>query len=76
MLDLIWILLFYFLMISTVREQQAEETVLIHRVPYSGAEASADVRKRETVSMVISPEGEVLLDGETVSADVLTKLAI
>ena len=65
MLDLIWILLFFFLMISTVRTARTP-TVLIERVPYLEEGAQRDVEQKRAVSITITADGKILLANEAV----------
>ena len=71
MLDLIWILLFYFLMISTVRTTKSEETVLIQRVPFFGDSSQMETQRRRAVRITIAETGKVLLRTEEVSPSAL-----
>ncbi len=71
MLDLIWILLFFFLMISTVRRQETERTVTVDLVPLGGAapiDGATDIRQ---VVLEIRPGGEWTIDGQPLERDEL-----
>lgn len=63
MLDLIWILLFFFLMISTIRKEDPPVSVVVDTVPIVGDHAGApDIR--EAAHLSVSARGEFRL-GET-----------
>lgn len=64
MLDLIWILLFFFLMISTLR-RDTEEKVNVDTVPYLG---NGDSRNngRPTATLHVRATGEMVLEGRNV----------
>lgn len=71
MLDLIWILLFYFLMISTVRTDRESQTVLVERVPYLEQGLDPASTERKSALMAITASGEWSIDGERVDVESL-----
>ncbi len=71
MLDLIWILLFYFLMISTVRTDRESQTVLVERVPYLDQGVDSVPTERKSALMTITASGEWSIDGEQVDKESL-----
>jgi biopolymer transport protein ExbD len=64
MIDLIWILLFFFLMISTVRRDS--ENVLVDTVPYLGGAAAPNTEEGRTATLQITGEGKFVLEGKPV----------
>ena len=71
MLDLIWILLFYFLMISTVRTERESQTVLVERVPYLEQGVESESAERKSALLSITASGEWSIDGERVDLESL-----
>ena len=71
MLDLIWILLLYFLMISTVRTDRERQTVLVERVPYLEQGVDSVSTERKSALMAITASGEWSIDGERVDKESL-----
>ena len=71
MLDLIWILLLYFLMISTVRTDRESQTVLVERVPYLDQGVDSVPTERKSALMTITASGEWSIDGERVDKESL-----
>ena len=74
MLDLIWILLLYFLMISTVRTDRERQTVLVERVPYLEQGVDSVSTERKSALMTITASGEWSIDGERVDKETLPGL--
>lgn len=66
MLDLIWILLLYFLMISTVRTDRESRTVLVERVPYLEQGVEPESARQRSALMSIPASGAWSIDGERV----------
>ena len=71
MLDLIWILLLYFLMISTVRTDRESRTVLVERVPYLEQGVEPESTQRKSALMSIPASGGWSIDREPVDLDSL-----
>lgn len=74
MLDLIWILLLYFLMISTVRTDEDRRTVLVERVPYLERGVASVSSQQRSAVMTLTASGGWSVDGEPTTPRLLPGL--
>lgn len=69
MLDLIWILLFFFLLISTIRRDRPEDPILVERVPVLSGAESPPAGDSLAVVVKITAGGGLLVDGQPIRRD-------